>query len=105
HQQVQMSAAHINDLMENWASHPNAANPPFANHADLYATIDATEIGHVPWESFNVSYNGEWNPGDETPWKNKELTVYFRDPREILQIQLANPNFEFEMDLAPKRVF
>ncbi|KAJ7724780.1 hypothetical protein B0H16DRAFT_289198 [Mycena metata] len=95
----------FDELMENWASRPNAANPPFANHADLYATIDATEIGHVPWESFNVSYNGERTPGDETPWKSEEFTIHFRDPRKILQLQLANPDFKFEMDFAPKRVF
>ncbi|KAF7371501.1 Transcription factor [Mycena venus] len=43
----------IDELMQNWASHAGAADPPFANHRDLYSTIDATAIGHVLWQSFN----------------------------------------------------
>ncbi|KAJ7240897.1 hypothetical protein C8J57DRAFT_1561882 [Mycena rebaudengoi] len=105
YRRVQMSATHIDELMQNWASRAGAGPPPFANHNDLYNTIDATEIGHVPWESFNVSWNGPLAPGDETPWKHQEYTVYFRDPRAVLQLQLANPDFKFEMDFSPKQVF
>jgi hypothetical protein len=105
YRRAQLSAAHIDELLQNWGSRAGASDPPFANHRDLYETIDATEIGTVPWESFNVSWNGERPAGDETPWKNQEFTVYFRDPRKVLQLQLANPDFKFEMDFAPKRVF
>ncbi|KAJ7697723.1 hypothetical protein B0H17DRAFT_1197375 [Mycena rosella] len=35
----------------------------------------------------------------------KPYTVHFRDPRKVLQNQLANPDFKLEMDFAPKRVF
>ncbi|KAF7350244.1 hypothetical protein MVEN_01327900 [Mycena venus] len=105
YRRVQMSAADIDELMQNWASRPGAADPPFANHRDLYSTIDATAIGHVPWQSFNVSWNGVHNPDDDTPWKNQEYTVYFRDPLAVLKLQLANPDFKFEMDFAPKQVF
>jgi hypothetical protein len=102
---VQMSAADINELMQNWVSHPGAADPPFANHRDLYGTIDATAIGHVPWESFNVSWNGTRDPANDIPWKNQEYTVYFRDPLTVLKLQVTNPDFKFEMDFAPKQVF
>ncbi|KAF7350320.1 hypothetical protein MVEN_01336500 [Mycena venus] len=105
YRRVQMSAADIDELMQNWVSRPGAADPPFANHRDLYSTIDATAIGHVPWQSFNVSWNGVHNPDDNTPWKNQEYTVYFRDPLAVLKLQLANPDFKFEMDFAPKQVF
>jgi hypothetical protein len=100
-----MSAGHIDELLQNWGSRPGADDPPFANHRDLYDTIDATEIGNVPWESFNVSWSGARTPGEEAPWKNEEFTVYFRDPRKVLQLQIANPDFKFEMDFAPKQVF
>ncbi|KAJ7856213.1 hypothetical protein B0H14DRAFT_2267517, partial [Mycena olivaceomarginata] len=105
YRRAQMSASDIDELMQNWASRPGTGDPPFANHRDLYNTIDATEIGHVPWESFNVSWNGARDPNDETPWKNQEYTVYFHDPLAILKLQLANPDFKFEMDFAPKQVF
>ncbi|KAJ7654893.1 hypothetical protein B0H17DRAFT_1172027 [Mycena rosella] len=106
YRRVQMSAGAIDELMQNWAARPESAgDPPFADHEDLYSTIDATEIGHVPWQSFEVTYNQPIPPGDTTPWKTKSYTVHFRDPRKVLQNQLANPDFKLEMDFAPKRVF
>ncbi|KAJ7027114.1 hypothetical protein C8F04DRAFT_1288082 [Mycena alexandri] len=106
YRKIQMSAGAIDELMQNWAARPkSAADPPFADHEDLYNTIDATDIGHVPWESFEVTYDQPIPPGDTTPWKTKAYTVHFRDPRKVLQQQLANPDFKSEMDFAPKRVF
>ncbi|KAJ6561586.1 hypothetical protein B0H10DRAFT_2169275 [Mycena sp. CBHHK59/15] len=102
---VQMSAGAIDELMQNWASRPAAPNPPFADHEDLYNTIDTTEIGHVPWELFTVCYNRPITPGNVTLWKTQEYIVHFRDPRKVLQQQLANPDFKSEMDFAPKQVF
>ncbi|KAJ7877130.1 hypothetical protein B0H13DRAFT_2235917 [Mycena leptocephala] len=81
YRRVQISAGAIDELMQNWAARPESAgDPPFADHEDLYNTIDATEIGHVPWESFTVSYNKPLVPGDVTPWKTQEYVVHFRDP-------------------------
>ncbi|KAJ6613087.1 hypothetical protein B0H10DRAFT_2436637 [Mycena sp. CBHHK59/15] len=77
-----MSAGAINELMQNWAARPGAPDPPFADHEDLYNTIDATEVGHVPWESFTVRYNRPIVPDDVTPWKTQEYVVHFRDPRK-----------------------
>ncbi|KAJ7884672.1 hypothetical protein B0H13DRAFT_1628606 [Mycena leptocephala] len=106
YRRVQMFASAIDELMQNWAARPNSAgDPPFADDEDLYNTIDATEIGHVPWESFTVCYNQPIAPGDVTPWKTQEYVVHFRDPRKVLHQQLANPNFKSEMDFAPKQVF
>ncbi|KAJ6620591.1 hypothetical protein B0H10DRAFT_2357643 [Mycena sp. CBHHK59/15] len=52
------------------------------NHNDLYAMIDAIQQGDIPWESFSVKYTGP-----------------------IFEKQLANPDFEDEMDWAPKHIF
>ncbi|KAJ7823138.1 hypothetical protein B0H14DRAFT_2370285 [Mycena olivaceomarginata] len=105
YRRVQMSAGAIDELMQNWAARLGAPDPPFADHEDLYNTIDATEVGHVPWESFTVRYNRPIAPDDVTPWKTQEYVVHFRDPRKVLQQQLANPDFKSEMDFAPKQVF
>ncbi|KAJ7883392.1 hypothetical protein B0H13DRAFT_2235400 [Mycena leptocephala] len=98
YRRVQMSAGAVDELMQNWAARPGASDPPFTDNTDLYNTIDATEIGHVPWESFTVRYNQPLAPGED-------YIVHFRDPCLVLQQQLANPDFKSEMDLAPKRVF
>ncbi|KAJ7465852.1 hypothetical protein B0H11DRAFT_1922130 [Mycena galericulata] len=93
YRRVQMSAGNIDELMQNWASRAGASDPPFVNHRDLYNTIDATEVGHVPWESFNVSWNGACPAGDETPWKKQEYMVYGgddRDNREYMDFMSGN---------------
>ncbi|KAJ7110763.1 hypothetical protein C8R43DRAFT_1091601 [Mycena crocata] len=106
YRKMQLSAGEIDELMQNWAARPQSeGDPPFADHEDLYATIDSTAIGHVPWQSFEVMYDKPLAPGETTPWKTRAYTVHFRDPRLVLRNQLANPDFKFEMDFAPKRVF
>ncbi|KAF7334397.1 hypothetical protein MVEN_02268800 [Mycena venus] len=80
YRKVEMSAGAIDELMQNWAAREGAPDPPFADHKDLYATIDATDLGHIPWQSFEVSYNQPIPLGDTTPWKRQAYTVYFRDP-------------------------
>lgn len=74
-----MPANQINDLMQIWArSLPPGCDPPFADAQDLYHTIDATEVGNIPWESFTVSYNGEVDEDDvDAPWKLKNMMCGF----------------------------
>jgi hypothetical protein len=52
----QMSGGDIDILLNLWAAllvkHDD--NPSFASHNNLYETIDATPLGDVLWESFNV---------------------------------------------------
>ncbi|CAK5280852.1 unnamed protein product [Mycena citricolor] len=99
-----MSGGQIDELMDLWAAR-EGGNPPFANHDDLYSTIDAIEAGHIPWQSFEVTYIGDVDPDETTPWKTQAHTVYFRDPRLLLHAQLGNPDFQAEMDYAPKQVY
>ena len=55
-------------LMQLWNAllAPHGDSAPFRDHRDLYSTIDATLIGGVPWESFNITYNGP-KPESNTP--------------------------------------
>ncbi|KAK7001906.1 hypothetical protein R3P38DRAFT_3283720 [Favolaschia claudopus] len=105
YRKVQMSAGDIDALMQIWAAKHPDSDPPFADHTDLYATIDATDLDHIPWQSFEMCYNLPIPRDDSTPWKRQKYTVYFRDPRLVLRSQLANPDFKGEMDYAPKQVF
>ena len=56
-----MSAKNIDMLLELWAMTLLRFDclPPFANHSDLYKTIDLTPLGGVPWQSFSLTYVGE----------------------------------------------
>lgn len=102
-----MSGAHIDELLDIWAStlEPDSEKQaPFANHNELYETIDSTKLGDVAWQSFSVVYHGAI-PDNPPPWMTAEYVVWFRDPKTVLKNQLANPDFEGEIDYAPKQVF
>jgi hypothetical protein len=93
----QMPGLCITDLMQIWAaSLPPSHDPPFANKADLYDTIDNTAVGDIPWESFTISYTGEMGEGEVAPWKLAMYDIWYWDPRDILKSQLANPDFTNE---------
>lgn len=108
YRKVQMSEGQISELMEIIAEWARAGlnpdiDPPFADAKDLYATIDASTLGDIPWQSFTVSYDGDINE-DDASWKRKSYDIWFRDPYAILRSQLANRSFSEEMDFSPKVV-
>ncbi|KAF8451037.1 hypothetical protein L210DRAFT_3609213 [Boletus edulis BED1] len=94
----------IDTLLHLWgvslAVHGDA--PPFANHQDLYETIDATSLGDVPWTSHSVSYIGD-RIYDPAPWMDALYEFHFRDPHKLVQNILKNPDFKNEIDYAPYR--
>lgn len=102
------SAAKVDELMKIWSAFnvELKTNAPFANHQDLHHHIDAVSIGHVPWESFTLSYQGE-QPQDQTPpkWMTKSYEVFFRDPRSVVHNLLGNPDFKDGFDYTPFREF
>jgi hypothetical protein len=103
----QMPGTEIDELMQIWVNTlPEGQDPPFANHNELYDTIDATIIGDAPWQSFSVTYSGDLPVnGNIPPWMFSEYDIWFRDPKVVLQNQLANPDFEGEFDYAPFQTF
>ncbi|KAJ7061324.1 hypothetical protein C8F01DRAFT_1210312 [Mycena amicta] len=106
YRRVQMSADEIDELMDILASYPEFDGvPPFQSHQHLYGTIDATERGHIPWQKFEVKYDGPLDGGETVPWKHETYSVYFRETRDVLRQQLQNTGFAKEFDVAPKRVY
>jgi len=99
-----MAASNINDLLQIWAATlPADQDPPFVNKQDLYNTIDAIEVGDIPWTSFSLSFNGE--AGDRVPsWKHASYDVWYRDPRLVMHQQIGNRDFVEEMDFSAKEV-
>ncbi|GBE87942.1 hypothetical protein SCP_1201680 [Sparassis crispa] len=103
----QMSQSKINTLMDLWAASllPYDADPPFADHADMYCTIDATPEGGIPWQSFTAAYTGTLPEGKVPSWMTANYDVWFRDPHAVIKSMLANPDFNNEFNAAPYREF
>ena len=104
---AKMSAGNIDGLLDIWAADVAASgtSAPFNNHADLYETIDAIPIGGVPWERFEMSFNGSRPESNIPPWMEQTYEVYFRDPRRLLLNMLADPSFANDFDYAPMQQF
>ncbi|KAG2123012.1 hypothetical protein BD769DRAFT_1629093 [Suillus cothurnatus] len=100
-------AQKINAHLALWASTllKHGDTPPFADHRDLYATIDAIPLGKVKWESFLCLYTGEKPEGSYPPWMDGTFDVWYRDPHQVVRNMLANPDFAHEMDFRPYREF
>ncbi|KAG1903865.1 uncharacterized protein F5891DRAFT_1126823 [Suillus fuscotomentosus] len=96
----QMSAGDIDKILHLWgvtlAVHNN--NSPFADHRDLYKTIDATPLGDVAWQSFSLQYNGNKPAGQCPLWMEQSHEVWFRDPHTVVKNMLANPDFKHSID-------
>jgi len=101
-----MSAADIDFLSQLWAATlaEHDDSPPYANHKDLYETIDATPIGGIPWQSVTFQYDGP-RPDDTPTWMESEYTIWFRDPRLLFKNMLENPEFAEHFDYAPHRQY
>ena len=102
----QMPGTQINILLDLWAaSGDNGTEPPFANHDDLYDTIDSIQLGDLPWICFTVKYNGPLPDGEVPTWMSTEYEVWCRDPRLLMRGQLANLDFDGEIDYSPLQTF
>ncbi|KAF8128116.1 hypothetical protein EV363DRAFT_1400617 [Boletus edulis] len=88
--QAEMLGQKIDTLLHLWgvslAVHGDA--PPFANHQDLYETIDVTSLGNVLWTSHSVNYIGD-RTYDPAPWMDALYEFHFRDPHKLNEIDYA----------------
>lgn len=101
-----MSGKKIDRLMDLWAAQHPDDPPPFSTAKDLYETIDSTALGDIPWQAFSVTYEGELPKDKPVPgWMTAKYEVWFRDPLQVIENQLGNPDFAGEIDYAPKQVF
>jgi hypothetical protein len=71
----------------------------------LYNTIDVIPVGGVPWQNFEVTYNGPRPETGVLPWMEQTYEVYFRDPRQLFLNMLANPAFAEDFDYTPMQIF
>jgi hypothetical protein len=100
-----MSAGDIDTLLELWAASLLEAGgtAPFTNHRHLYKMIDSAKLGDVPWQKFNMVYDGEVPSLKPPSWMTAKFQVWFRDPHIVVKDMLGNTEFDGEMDTTPYR--
>ena len=79
-------------------------DPPFNSAKQMHSIIDSIPLGDVPWEGFKVTYDGDIPENNPPSWMTKTFEVWYRNPLEILEAQIGNPDFDGEIDYAPKQV-
>ncbi|KLO08398.1 hypothetical protein SCHPADRAFT_916959 [Schizopora paradoxa] len=106
----QMPKTHINELLELWAASMVQAHTdltenhaPFSNSQDLLATIDAIQVGDVPWQSFVCERVSDDPNAPE--WTRQEYEVWFRDVDKVSDVMIANTDFNNEVDPRPYREY
>ncbi|KAJ2912313.1 hypothetical protein MD484_g8095, partial [Candolleomyces efflorescens] len=118
YKKVQMSAGDVNYLMTLWDAYQkrrlnkigdldfdddSTPRPPFADSRSLFDTIDSIPFGDIPWEGFKVKYDGEI-PDNAPSWMAGEYDVWYRNPLDVMEAQLGNPEFAQYIDYSPKEV-
>ncbi|TEB25834.1 hypothetical protein FA13DRAFT_1636945 [Coprinellus micaceus] len=116
---VQMSQGDVSFLMRLWDAlqrrflteqfgddfnlDSDESSAPFTGHLNLLSTIDSIPHGDIPWQGFTVQYDGEL-PENPPAWMTAKYEVWFRDPLEVMEAQLRNPEFANHIDYAAKEV-
>ncbi|KAI0295051.1 hypothetical protein B0F90DRAFT_1811552 [Multifurca ochricompacta] len=106
YRRVEMSASNIDLLMKLWlASLEDSGldtSEPFECHQDLYAKIDSSPLGDVPWQCFITGFSEDLHmPVDAPSWKQTSYEVWYRDPDLAISAMLDNPDFEGHFDVRP----
>ncbi|KAI0291177.1 hypothetical protein B0F90DRAFT_1824164 [Multifurca ochricompacta] len=106
YRRVEMSASNIDLLMKLWlASLEDSGldtSEPFKCHQDLYAKIDSSPLGDVPWQCFITGFSEDLRvPVDAPSWKQTSYEVWYRDPDLAISAMLDNPDFEGHFDMCP----
>ena len=91
-------AAHVNAIPFEGFDPPQCA--PFENHEDLYATIDSSTLGDIPWQCLVTQIPDDIN--EQSPnWMRTHYEVWYRDPDAVVSAMLSNPDFDGQFDLCP----
>jgi hypothetical protein len=99
----QMPANQTNTLLDLWSAWmvPYGSSAPFLNARELYEKIDASRLGDIKWETFDIKYKGKVPDSNVPSWMTEKFEVWYRNPHEIVRCMLANKDFKYDMDLAP----
>lgn len=105
---AELSNSVIDNLLSIWNATlvPHNDSAPITDHHDLHTTIDAIELGHIPWKSYTAQYNGLRPENGPTPeWMTANYEVWYRDPREVIHNIFGNPDLVDAFDYVPYHEF
>ncbi|KIK78808.1 hypothetical protein PAXRUDRAFT_28532 [Paxillus rubicundulus Ve08.2h10] len=84
----QMPEKQIDALLDIWAASlmKSGLDSLFADHKDLYKTINSTPLGNVKWECFSIKHTGiQPEPTENSlPWMNNIYDVWFHTPLNVI---------------------
>ena len=102
---AELSAGNIDELCNLWGlslgDNSSGGPPPYVDHKELYATIDATTLGNISWRSFKLRYNGECPLGTVPSWMTQTYEFFYRSPDHIAWDMLSNPEFDGHIEYVP----
>ena len=94
----EMSGGDINTLFRGTMLDTHHDKLPFQNHKELYNIIDSTPLGDAQWQSFTIKYDRDVLDGKRPVWMDIEHEVWFHNPKQLLEMMLACPDFADEFD-------
>jgi hypothetical protein len=77
---------------------------PWLSAKKMYETIDQIQAGPAPFCTYYFQYRGPMPPSPPK-WMTQTYELYARDPRLVLQQQLATPEFADQFTPVPYRRF
>ena len=78
---------------------------PFADHGDVYSTIDTIRLDNVPWQLYTACYNSLLPDRPAPKWMNTDYQLWYRDPCKVIHNILANPDLVDGLDYVPYHEF
>ncbi len=99
---AELSAPNIDILLQLWAQSMSSFDSPapFKSHKDMYAVIDSSVHGDVPWQCLVTTVPGDIDEGAPS-WMRTAYEVWYRDPDTVVSTMLSNPDFQGQFDLRP----
>ena len=101
---AELSAPNIDSLLELWAQSLEGLDvtqgAPFDSHEDLYATIDSSTLGDIPWQCLVTGVSDDTNE-HSLSWMRTQYEVWYCDPEAVVSSMLSNPDFDGQFDLCP----
>jgi hypothetical protein len=101
---TELSVLNIDALLDLWAQSFEDFDPPqcapFTNHEDLYATIDSSTLGDIPWQCLVTQIPDDTNKHFPS-WMQTQYKVWYCDPKEVVSTMLSNLDFDRQFDLCP----
>ena len=104
YRRAELSASNIDLLLNLWAESLEdldvSHGAPFENHKELYATIDSSTLGDIPWQCLVTGISDDID--EHSPnWMRTHYEVWYRDPGAVVSAMLSNPDFDGQFDLCP----